>query len=293
MFIHGWASAIIVPTPTSDVRHKASFFYLLIIPSREGPSAMQRTKRSVSLSSSSSSPVLRPAFQIDAATCSSGVLDFQHTLFAPLHYEPGYAYPLIVWLHGQGNDERQLQRIMPLISMRNYVAVAPRGLVVPSPEKPEKEVYGWLQADEYIAQSEQRIFDAIEMATQKLHIAPRRIFLAGFGCGGTMAFRAAMNHPEHFAGVISLCGAFPSGRTPFSNLAAVRRLGVFLITGRSSEAYSAEEVCENLRLFHTAGLSLTLRQYPCGHELTPQMLSDIDRWIIEQITASTQPAVEA
>ena len=43
------------------------------------------------------------------------------------------------------------------------------------------------------------------------------------------------------------------------------------------------------RFGDTAGLSITLRQYPCGHELMPQMLSDVDRWIIEQITAP-QPA---
>ena len=48
-------------------------------------------------------------------------------LFAPLHYEKNYAYPLIVWLHGPGGDEGQLKRIMPCISTRNYAAVAPRG----------------------------------------------------------------------------------------------------------------------------------------------------------------------
>jgi phospholipase/carboxylesterase len=259
-------------------------------PSRKGSSAMQRTKQSVSLPTS---PIPSPAFQIDAATCSSGGLDFQHTLFAPLHYEPGYAYPLIVWLHGQGNDERQLQRVMPLVSMRNYVAVAPRGLAMPSDQDSTKEIYGWRQTDDHIAKSEQRIFEAVDMASQKLHIAPRRVFLVGFDHGGTMAFRIAMNHPERFAGVVSICGAFPSGRTPFSNLTAARRLGVFLITGRSSDAYPAEEVCDNLRLFHTAGLSLTLRQYPCGQELTPQMLSDLDRWIMEQITPSSASIVEA
>ena len=47
-------------------------------------------------------------------------------LFVPLHYEPNYAYPLIVWLHGAQDDERQLKRVMPFISLRNYVAVAPR-----------------------------------------------------------------------------------------------------------------------------------------------------------------------
>ena len=49
-----------------------------------------------------------------------------YTLFAPLHYEPNYAYPLVIWLHGPGDDERQLLRVMPLVSMRNYVSVGPR-----------------------------------------------------------------------------------------------------------------------------------------------------------------------
>ena len=104
-----------------------------------------------------------------------------------------------------------------------------------------------------------------------------------------MAMRIAMSHPDRFAGVLSLCGAFPSGHTPFCNLVAARRLGVFLATGRGSIEYPAARVCEDLRLLHTAGLSITLRQYPCGHELMPQMLADVDRWIIEQIT-SPQPA---
>ena len=50
-----------------------------------------------------------------------------HFYFAPLHYEPNYSYPLIVWLHGPHNNELELKQIMPLVSMRNYVAAAPRG----------------------------------------------------------------------------------------------------------------------------------------------------------------------
>ena len=104
-----------------------------------------------------------------------------------------------------------------------------------------------------------------------------------------MALRLAMSHPGRFAGVISLCGAFPTGGTPFGNLVAARRLGMFLATGRGSREYPAAQVCEDLRLLHTAGLSITLRQYPCGHELMPQMLADVDRWIMEQINPPPAP----
>src|SRR4051794_5650794 len=60
-------------------------------------------------------------YSVDAGKCQA--------LFTPLHYERNYAYPLIVWLHGPGDDERQLKRIMPLVSMRNYGAAGPRGTV--------------------------------------------------------------------------------------------------------------------------------------------------------------------
>lgn len=229
--------------------------------------------------------------QAGSAVFSAGSLDFPHALFAPLHYEPGYAYPLIVWLHGNAGDERQLQRVMPLVSMRNYVAVAPRGVRLTDGNSSGN--FGWLQTEDHIQQAEQLVFDGIELAGRKFHIARHRVFLAGFDHGGTMALRIAMNQPCQFAGVLSLCGAFPSGRTPFGNLVAARRLGFYLATGRGSQQYPADRVCEDLRLLHTAGLSITLRQYPCGHELMPQMLADVDRWIIEQLTPPRASAVES
>jgi phospholipase/carboxylesterase len=254
---------------------------------------MPRTQRSVQPSYAPLPPTLESQFQVDLATISSDQLDFPHALFAPLHYESGYSYPLIVWLHGRGGDERQVQRVMPLISMRNYVAVAPRGVSMPESEGGTHESYGWDQSEEHIQRAEQLVFDCMELATRKFHVSPKRIFLTGFDHGGTMAMRIALNHPARFAGVISLCGSFPAGHTPFGNLIAARRLGIFLAAGRSSLEYSAAQVCEDLRLLHTAGLSITLRQYPCGHELMPQMLSDVDRWIIEQIAPPRATPVES
>ncbi|MFZ1936990.1 MAG: alpha/beta hydrolase-fold protein [Thermoguttaceae bacterium] len=233
----------------------------------------------------SAAPSVESGFQVNLASFSIEESDFPHALFAPMHYTPGYAYPLIVWLHGRGSDERQLQRVMPLVSMQNYVAVAPRGLQMPDAAETGRPCYEWLQTEEHIQRAGQRVFDAIGLAGRKFHVSPQRVFLAGFDGGGTMAMRIALGHPQRFAGVLSLCGAFPSGRTPFCNLVAARRLAIFLATGRGSLRYPAEQVCDDLRLLHTAGLSVTLRQHPCGDELMPQMLADVDRWIIEQITA--------
>ncbi len=229
-------------------------------------------------------------FRIESALFSAVGYDTIHTLFMPLHYERGYAYPLIVWLHGPDDDERQLRRVMPLVSMRNYVAVAPRGGRIAGPDQ---QGCGWRQTEKAIGQATERIFESIQIAGRKLHVNRRRIFLVGFDSGGTMALRVAMNHPNRFAGVLSLCGAFPGDCTPFWHLREARHLPILLAAGRYSRDYTSAEVCENLRLFHSAGLSFTLRQYPCGQELIPQMLADVNRWIIEQITPTDTLAAKS
>ena len=99
-----------------------------------------------------------------------------------------------------------------------------------------------------------------------------------------MAFRLAMCHPTRFAGVLSLGGEFPQGGTPLVRLADARRLPIFLATGRNSRRYPAARVCQDLKLFHAAGMNVDLRQYPCGDELLSMMLADMDRWIMEHIS---------
>lgn len=237
-------------------------------------------------------PSVRPAASSSRADVALAVYSPGHphapyTLFGPLHYESRYAYPLLVWMHGPADDETQLRRVMPLVSLRNYVAVAPRGV----DSTAGRRGYWWPQNETDIGLAEQRVFDAIGAARRKFHLHERRIFLAGFDCGGTMAFRLAMMHPELFAGVVSLGGAFPSSHAPLCRLNQARRLPIFLATGRDSREYAPEQVCDDLRLFHSAGFQVALRQYPCGQEIALAMLSDMDRWMMELITGGVpQPA---
>jgi phospholipase/carboxylesterase len=222
------------------------------------------------------------AVNVGAAQYSPPRQDAHFAFFAPLHYEPNYAYPLFVWLHGPADSESQLKRIMPLVSMRNYVGVAVRG--TRRVNRPGNAVYSWSQSHADLTLAEQRVLDSIDLARLRFNIAPRRIFAAGFDCGGTMAFRLAMNHPRRFAGALSLGGAFPSGHGALAQLDQARRLALFVACGRESLTYPTLTVCDNLRLFHSAGMNVSLRQYPCGQEIAPQMLSDMDRWIMEQIS---------
>ncbi len=199
--------------------------------------------------------------------------------FMPVHYEPGYAYPLLVWLHDCELNEDCLPQLMPHVSLRNFVAVAPRGTVTQS------RGYSWRQELAAIEAAEAAVDDAIERAGDRFNINSDRILLAGHGSGGTMALRLAMQDPGRFAGVASIAGRLPKSYHPLANINQFRKLPVMIASGLESLNYDQWAACDDLRLLHSAGCQVAIRQYP-DDDLTDTMLGDLNRWLMEIVCGS-------
>jgi phospholipase/carboxylesterase len=211
----------------------------------------------------------------------------EYSLFAPLHYERRYAYPLLVWLHDDGGNERELRQLMPHVSLRNYVAVAARGA---TGAKASDREFGWEQTPTTVGEAVDRVRQCIDVASERFNVHPQRVFIAGNGRGGTMALRVALQFPEWFAGAVSLGGALPVGDSPLGRVKQARQLPLLLATCRDSQVYPPAKVAEDLRLLHSAGFSLALRTYPGEHDLTTVMLADLDRWLMGRICPATATA---
>lgn len=207
--------------------------------------------------------------------------DDDFSLFVPMHYEKNYAYPLIVWLHGNGEKSTQIQKIMPQTSMRNYAGIAPQ-----APVGNFEVGYFWDEDPDSIDQGHDSVMAAIDSACLRLNVASRRIYIAGSGAGGTMAFRIALERPDVFAGVISINGPVPTNEKPLGRWSQCRELPVFWAHSRRSKEFDQEQLCEQLRLLHIAGFSVNLRQYPSDECLTTKTLSDMNEWIMEMISSS-------
>ena len=205
-----------------------------------------------------------------------------YALFAPLHYERGYAYPLLVWLHDDGGSERELARLMPHVSVRNYVAAAARGVGVSS----GRQGYSWDNCADSACEAAERVSECIDAAKRRFNVHANRVFIAGQGAGGTMALRLALRYPEWFAGAASIGGAMPRGDSPLNRVKAARGLPILLASCRDSEIYPQSRVVDDLRLLHSGGFSLSLRQYPGEDDLTTVMLSDMDRWLMERVSSA-------
>lgn len=206
--------------------------------------------------------------------------DVPYATFAPMHYEAGYAYPLIVWLHDSDSNEQELRQVMPLVSMRNYVAIAPRGT---GEDSRQRSRFSWRQTTDAIETAHTRIAECVAVAQERFNIHPKRIFLVGRGSGGTMALRTAWSAPDRFAGVAAINGPLPSTSSPMRRVNELRHVPCLLATSRDHASYPSAQVCRDLRLLHTAGCTVALRQYPGSDDLTSNMLSDLDRWLMELV----------
>jgi len=240
----------------------------------------------IKLSPLASSPVSEPASKV-----ASGITPFAYDspassseretcLFGPLQYEKNYAYPLIVWLHADSQKAAQLQSVLPEISMKNYVGVAPQ-----APVGNFHCGYHWDQDFDSIQAAQESVFAAIESARSRFSINSKRIFIAGLGGGGTMALRIAMSQPEYFAGVIALNGPMPVGHTVLSRWKEARQLPVFWAHHQANQGdVSNELMCRNFQeLFMFGFQNLVAREYPTLQILESLVPREINKWIMEQI----------
>ncbi len=200
--------------------------------------------------------------------------------FLPTGYEPRYPYPLLVLFHGHGGSEVRILKLAPRLSRRNYICISLRGPQTLAAHDGRLRS-SWGVAGEFDELVEDYVLQAIEQTRRNYHVHSERIFLAGICEGATLAYRLALSQPDRFGGVISLNGLLPRERRPLFRLPALRQLRVFMGHGIAN-AYAPLSLARKDRLLlHTAGLETQLQTYPTNHRLHPDMLRDINRWIME------------
>ncbi len=172
-----------------------------------------------------------------------------YALFLPLHCQSNYAYPLLIWLHGEGADESQLARVMPALSLRNYAAIAPRWQ--PRTPQPWQGFDSPQQDDDSL---QERLAELIHLAGKRIHSHKQRIFLAGAGEGGATALRIGLAQRECYAGVLAFDAAIPADRAAMCSLAAARRLPIFIAA-------------------------------PSGQDNWAKLLADANSWIMDRVAA--------
>jgi phospholipase/carboxylesterase len=203
--------------------------------------------------------------------------------FLPTGYEPNYAYPLLVFFHGLGGSDEQILRLAPRVSRRNYICIGLRGPQLLGARADGRLGYSWGLEGQHDTLIEDYVLRAVEQTRRSYHVHSERIYLAGFREGATLAYRLGLTWPERFGGILSLNGAMPRRGGPLLRLSEVRHLRVFIGHGIANAVVPLSMAQNDHRLLYTAGLSVRMHTYPATHRLHPDMLRDVDHWMIQGI----------
>jgi phospholipase/carboxylesterase len=200
--------------------------------------------------------------------------------FLPTGYEPRYPYPLVVFFHGRGGNEEQILQLAPRLSRRNYICISLRGFDEHGPRADGKPGFCWGPQSLQDSAVEDYVFRAIELTRRSYHVHSERIYLAGISDGASLAYALGMQFPEKFGGVISLNGAMARSGGPLLRLPAARQLRVFIGHGIANAKTPLSMARQDCRLLYTAGLDVEMHTYPATNRLHPDMLRDLNRWMM-------------
>ena len=91
--------------------------------------------------------------------------------------------------------KNELFDALPMISERNYLAVALRGSL------PQDDGARWSTSLGGTLEVTRRVEEIVRGMQQNFNVNSQRVYLAGIGAGGTTALEVMLERPEAFAGI--------------------------------------------------------------------------------------------
>jgi predicted esterase len=198
-------------------------------------------------------------------------------VYVPEAIKSAETKPLLVVLHASGSTKDQAFEKGPWKKLADELGTA---LILPSaklpvkfkPEVAPQEGMNWTAVDFYGGQAtwryEKPVDDAVSAFKKEHKIDPAKVWIAGEGEGGTVAFDIAVSKPGFYKGVLVVCGA-PALNIAQAKPATAGKMGqraYFLFDNQSvyglEDAAQIDEVAKGLDgAFKKAGLAATIERF--------------------------------
>ena len=210
-------------------------------------------------------------------------LPLTHLVRPPAH--DADAPPLLILLHGIGSNEEDLMGLEPYLDER-FLILSARA---PHPYGPWGG-YAWFEIqwlpDRIVidrAQAEQSrdlLVRFIGEAVGAFNADPARVYLMGFSQGALMSRWVALTRPELVAGAVLMSGRVPAElRDQIADPEQLAGKPFLVVHGTRDEVLPVQNGRASRDLLQRLPVELTYREYPMGHEINAQSLTDVVAWL--------------
>jgi phospholipase/carboxylesterase len=205
-----------------------------------------------------------------------------HLVRQPTH--AAGAPPLLILLHGIGSNEEDLMGLEPYLDER-FLILSARA---PHP-------YGWggyawfeiqwlpdgIAIDRAQAQqSRDLLVRFVGEAVAAYGADPARVYLMGFSQGAMMSGWVALTRPGLVAGAVLMSGRIPEElREQIADPEQLAGKPFLVVHGTWDEVLPIENGRASRDLLQRLPVELEYREYPMGHEVSAQSLTDVVAWL--------------
>lgn len=200
----------------------------------------------------------------------------------------------IVWLHGLGASGHDFEPLVPHLGVPHARFVFPHappravtinaGYVMPA-------WYDIVHLDFVAAEREDEAdilactqqIDALLAREEARGVPASRIVLAGFSQGAAMALHVAHRYPERLAGVMLLSGYLVRPDALGEGHPANEGTPLLFHHGRFDDVVPPFAGRAAYEAFERPGRDVRWKDYAMAHEVSPEQVGDIARWLRERI----------
>ena len=201
-------------------------------------------------------------------------------------------FPLILAIHGWGANAQDLLGLAALLHGGRALVLCPQGPVA-VPIGGGSHGYGWFPLTpgappDLVAfkRGADALRAFVDGAVARYPVDPRKIVPIGFSQGGVMAYDLALRDPGRFAGVAGLSSWLPDllaesvSKTPEHE-----GFPVLIVHGTQDPMLDVGKARESRELLRPFAVALTYREFDMGHEIRPEALRVIVKWLDEKALA--------
>ncbi len=192
--------------------------------------------------------------------------------------------PLIILLHGIGSNEKDLFSFADQLPEK-FLVISAR-----APYEMGKDSYAWYEADfskpkpifnkEQAEKSRNTIIKFIEELKTKYTFDDKQVYLSGFSQGAIMAYSAGLTQPDKIKGIAVMSGRLLEEVKPLIiSTENLKQLNVFITHGTEDNVLGIHFAQESNAYLKQLGINAVYKEYPEGHTISKDMLSDLINWL--------------